>query len=132
MSTTGSDYKLVENLRRKLLTNNNDYELQEGRNRTLETAWDNVDANVRTQKDKLQNTIDRTSNATLQKLQYRAQESPSDKVRTRASEATSDKIGTREPKSKSHNLSLGIRNSTLDEVANVKNALNRVLFSVVH
>lgn len=41
MSTTGSDVKMVENLRRQLMTNNNDYELHEARvasDRALDAA----------------------------------------------------------------------------------------------
>ncbi|XP_026317460.1 uncharacterized protein LOC113228397 isoform X3 [Hyposmocoma kahamanoa] len=44
MSTTGSDIKMVENLRRQLMTNNNDYELHEARvasDRALEAANEN-------------------------------------------------------------------------------------------
>lgn len=138
MSTTGSDHKLVENLRRKLLTNNNDYELQEAReasDRALEAALDNVDD--RTPEDTLHNDGDRAPEAKMLNVRHRALGITRSRFGTRAPETTSNKTGTRKPTSTSDtvpdsvsNNSYGVTKSVLQdsEIADVKNALNMVRF----
>lgn len=148
MPSTGPDYKMVENLRRKLMTNNNDYDLHEAREASDRALVAALDIGSRTP-----NTLGITGERTpvaQHNVQYRAQKSTSDRLRSHASEATtdnvrqstpeatSDNITTREPKSTSstvtantHNVPLGGTNSTQPdkEVAIVKNALDKVLFT---